>query len=235
MELRADEAELYALFKKSPLVTEATKLIAEAKDGIGLTEIANRLHKKSPTVHRALQKLKALSLVGITREGRTATYRIRPTKKNTVNRILAQVYHPTISFVIGELSPSSPKENMIENGEVKGTCFNHKVDVLYEYYEDTEKADHLEVAIDVLDKLRRKDILALAGKMLDIDVADLDGYLIIVVEDGSSREDFSTLERLLDTVKDKLNTPVDAIFIERKTPLDTVREARDLLNSMLRR
>ena len=230
--MELDRAELFSIFKSSPLLSESTKLIAESKGGTTLSEIADRLHKKSPTVHRALRKLKTLSLVDVTKRGRTATYQIRPAKKRIVDRILAEVYYPTKSFVIGELRPSSTEEHMVENGEVRGTCFRHKVDAIFEYY--PWEPERSQVAIDILSKLSYVDVLTLVGKAFDIDATELYGYMIIVVEDGSSRANFSALERLLETVRDKLRTPVNTIFIEKKAPLRGIMEARDLLATILR-
>jgi len=230
--MELDQAELFSIFKNSPLLSESTKLIAESRGGMTLSEIAGRLHKRSPTVHRALRKLRTLSLVEVTKKGRVTTYQIRPTKKNIISRILAQVYRPTRSFVIGELRPSSAEEHMVENGEIKGTCFRHKVDAIFEYY--PWEPERSQVAIDILGKLSYVDVLTLVGKAFDIDTAKLYGYMIIVVEDGSSRANFSTLERLLETVRDKLSTPVNAIFIEKKAPLRGIMEARDLLATILR-
>jgi len=232
--MELDRAELFSIFKNSPLLSESTKLIAESESGMTLSEIANRLHKKSPTVHRALRKLRTLSLVDTAKKGRVTTYRIRPTKKNIINRILAQVYYPTRSFVIGELRPSSVDEHVVENGEVKGTIFKHKVDAIFELYPEDMQFERSQVAIDILGKLSYVDVLSLVGKAFDIDASELYGYMIIVIEDGSSYGNFSALERLLDTVRGKLRTPVNAIFIEKKDPIRGIMKAREVLANILR-
>jgi hypothetical protein len=234
--MQADEVELYSIFKTSPLLTEATKLIVEAaEEGMSVSEIANILHKKAPTVHRALQKLRPLSLVSTRTEGRTITYRVLPGKKDVVQRILARLYYPTESFVIGELIRPSLNVTVKQNEEVRGMCFKHNIDIVYEYSQDVKLKNVSRVAIEVRSNLASGDVFAVVGRLFDIQAAELDGFLLVVVEDGTSRQSFSNLENFLNAVKNKLDMPTTAIFVEKKAPLIAIKEAQNLAASMLRR
>jgi hypothetical protein len=51
--------------------------------------------------------------------------------------------------------------NVTENAEIKGTCFMHRADILYEYYPKIEENTHSQVAIDVLAKLGQDEVLCL--------------------------------------------------------------------------
>jgi len=238
---QVEEAELYLAFKTSPLLTETAKLILEAKGGISASEIALRLHKKAPTVHRALQKLRSLSLVTIGRKGRNMSYMVLPSKKHTVERILVLFYHPTKSFVIGELAHPSLNVSVKQNEEIKGMCFKHRIDIIYEYYEERSSVSGHEllgehrVAINVLNKFSERDALSVVGTLFDLQAAKLDGYLLGVIEDGTSHQSFLKLKSLLDAMENKLDFPSDAVFIRKKASLAGIKEIRDLAVSMLNR
>jgi len=228
---RVDEDDLRLVFRTSPLLTEATKLIVESDDGISVSDIARRLHKKPPTVHRALGRLQTLSLVSLTRKGRTVVYQILPTKKDVVKRILSHVYYPTKSFVIGELARPPPNVRVTENAKVVGVSFGHTIDILYEYSGSGRK-EPTKVALDVMSSLTMEDTLYQIGKFLDAGEG-LDGYVLVVVEDGPSRESFSFLERFLNGMVDHM-IPVTAVFVERKDPLKGIKQARDVAVENLR-
>jgi len=228
--MELDQAELFSIFKNSPLLSESTKLIAESKSGITLGEIADRLHKKSPTVHRAIQRLRTLSLVSVTRKGRTARYQILPNKKDVVRQILFDVYHPTKSFVIGELVHPPFNAKVKQKAKVKGMTFEHTVDIVYESL-DRNRNTSSRIALDVLTNLADADIHHVAGKFLDI-LAEIDGYFVLVVEDGCSRESYSRLDRLLKRMREKIG-PNTAIFIERRAPLKGIKEALDSVGTAI--
>lgn len=233
--MQIDELELYSIFKTSPLLVEATKLIVQAEGGMSVSEIANRLHKKAPTIHRALQKLRSLSLVSTGREGRTVTYRVLPGKKDVVERILARLYYPTESFVTGELIHPSLNVTVKQNEEVRGMYFKHNIDIIYEYSQEVKLKNISRVAIEVQSNLAGETVFAVVGRLFDIQAAELDGFLLVVVEDGTSRQSFLNLENFLNAVKNKLDMPIAAIFVEKKDPLIAIKEAQNLAASMLRR
>jgi len=240
MALKVEAAELYSVFKGSPLLTEATKLIVEADQGISVTEIAQRLHKKAPTIHRALQKLRSLSLVTTNKEGRNVSYRILPGKKTALTHILAQLYYPTESFVVGELSHPTLKVHVSRDVEFTGICFKHRIPLIYEYTEfrsgvkEDEVGDTSSVGILVLTRLDERDMLSLVGEMFDLHKTGVNGYILAVVEDGISPEDFSRLDRFFDDLQDKLDVWVSPVLVEKKDPLKGLKQIQDIAADWLR-
>jgi predicted transcriptional regulator len=226
-----EDEQLYMVFSSSPLLTEATKLILESGQGIGLVQIASRLHKKPPTVHRALQKLHSLNLVATSREGRTITYRIFPNRKDVVKNILAKVYHPTESFVIGELINAPLGVTAAKESSIKGFSFNHIIDIVYSKGQDIPTS---RVAVEVLTRLDRQTILSTIGKLVDIGAAKIDAFLILVVENGETCLSFTNLERALSAVKPKIDFTVATFLIEKKTPLISIKKAKDWVVSTLK-
>jgi DNA-binding transcriptional ArsR family regulator len=240
MVLKMKAAELYSVFKASPLLTEATKLIVEADHGISVTEIAQKLHKKAPTIHRALQKLRSLSLVTINQEGRNMTYAILPGKKTAVTHILAQLYYPTESYVVGELSHPSLKVQVSRDVEFAGICFKHQIPLIYEYTEfrsdvkEEVAGETSTVGVLVLTRLDRRDMLSLVGELFDLHKTKVKGYVLAVIEDGASSEDFSRLGRFLGDLQDKLDISVTPVLVQKKDPLKGLKQVQDIAANRLR-
>jgi DNA-binding MarR family transcriptional regulator len=237
-----DDMELYALFKASPLLTEATKVIIESKDGISVSEIAKMLHKKEPTVHKAVRRLRLLSLVALKTEGRRKAFRVVPKRKAIIESILAKLYYPTKGFVTGELLRGDLNVTSVQNGAVKGMCFTHTMDIVY-YYEREVRVgeDFGSVGIIILHTLDENEILSVGGRLVDIQDGgsvgqgfSLDGVLLVVIEDGSTHEAFSKLERYLKVISERVNISTATVLIEKKNPRNGIDEAQHWAASVLK-
>jgi hypothetical protein len=126
--------------------------------------------------------------------------------------------------VIGELLHPPFNVKVKQNAEIKGTSFEDTVDIVYESSGRNRKVSAT-VAVDVLTNLTKKDVLQVAGKFLNI-VGEIGNYLVLVVEDGCSRESYSHLDRLLNRMREEIG-PNEAIFVEKKAPLKGIKEALD--------
>ncbi len=238
------EAELYAILRESPVLAESTKFIIET-DGVTEAEIAKALHKKQPSIHLVLQRLRLLSLVAIKSEGRRKIYRVVPKRKSVVESIIAKLYYPTRGFVIGELLNVRTSFNVQtdEHLKVKGTTFIHNFDIVYTYDDSISVGGNARfLGIIVLDNLVDEDILALGGKLLDLQDGGhveniwegLQGVLMVVVEDGSTRDAFSKLEQFLKVINEKVNIKTAAVLIEKKSPGSGLQDSIDWAVSALK-
>lgn len=240
MKKRYNEYELFSVFKTSPLLTEITKIILDSKEGTNVSEIAKVLHKKPPTIHRALRKIQELSLVNVNKRGKIVNYKILPNKKDTVTKILVQLYYPTESYVIGELASTNLNVNVKQNEDMKGSCFIHKFDLVYEYTPITSTVRDIEpesvscVAIQVFERLLERDILALIGRIFDLQSSKLDGYIVGVIENETSEELYPRLQKLFDTIQDKLDMTVDAILIQKRDPEIGIKRLQKLAEDILK-
>lgn len=233
--MELEEDEIYSIFKSSPLLTEATKVILEAEGTIGLTEIAEKLGKKPPTVHGALQKLRNSKILLTTKMGRNVAYNISPTKKTVVERIVSRVYHPTDSYVIGMLKRHEDLPvNVFEDMEFEGRCFVHIIPMIYERVSRTQSNGNSvkgqRVGIDVLATLSDEDIMGLAGRLFDLQHT-LNGYVFAVIENGVSQETFTKLEGFINVIRPKLKTR--CVLIKKSNPVEGVRKVRRAALGML--
>ncbi|MGO9643771.1 MAG: ArsR/SmtB family transcription factor [Candidatus Bathyarchaeia archaeon] len=238
--MHSDE-ELYTILCDNPLLAEATKMIVESQDGISVSEIARRLDKKQPTVHRALHKLRDLSLLVIQSDGASKMYQIVSEKKDAIKAMLIKIA-PRKSYIIGELRfTGSPSVLSSENVQLKGAFLDHTVDVVYDYKWEVDKDQVAtsRVAFIILDTLTQEDMLRWGTTLFDLEKAKLDGIVLLVIEGGSNRKSFLLLRRLLRYVYNvhysilKERTPIPippefrVILIEKKHPEVGIKKARD--------
>jgi DNA-binding transcriptional ArsR family regulator len=240
---RIGEAEVYAIFRESPVLAESTKFILES-DGVSETEIAKALHKKQPSIHRVLLRLRNLSLVTVRSEGKRRIYRLAPKNRSKIELVLAKSYYPTRSFVLGELKGiTAPPEVVVKtNQRVKGKCFTHTIDLSYGVLLDS--GETCNVAVWVPNNLNEGDMLAFLGRIIDLQTAPEEknetgwvvnqfaGYLIVLIEDGTTRKSFSDLDRLMRAHEDKLYPKPRLILIERRDPMHCIAEAREFVSEV---
>jgi DNA-binding Lrp family transcriptional regulator len=235
--MQPEDDEIYSTFKSSPLLTEATKVIVEAEGPIGLREVAEKLGKKPPTVHRALRKLRDSKILLASKSGRNVAYSILPAKKLVVERILSKLYHPTDSYVLGMLKRHDGIRDVawFENIEVIGRCFPHVTPLVYERVSSSNsgKTKPKLVGVDVLSTLSDEDMLGLAGRLFDL-ASSLHGYVLAVIENGVLAEEYQKLQEFIKTVKPKLNFMVSCVFIRKDDPIDGIQEVRRAVAGMLR-
>jgi predicted transcriptional regulator len=255
MSRTADEEELYSIFKTSPLLTEIANLIVESKTGLSVGELANKLHKKEATVHKALRRLRTMPFVSTTYEGKRKLYQISPKNRHHVERILVKLYHPTKRFVIGELSRTEGLNvRVLHNTNVRGKCFTHNFDIQYVYLPGilagVEQPRY--IGLIVLEQLTDYDILALGGMLVDLqeggeilDAKDdlwLVAVCLVVVEDGrATSKSFNDLDHFLGLLREMkmeegeplLDIKIAAKLVERKAPQKGIEEVRVWAASVL--
>jgi len=247
-----DERELYAAFKTSPLLTEVTKLIVESKTGLSVGELAEKLHKKDATVHKALRRLRTMPFVRVRYEGRKKLYQITPKHTTLVERVLAELYYPTKAFVVGELfkNPVTTTEQnknayVLLNQVIKGGCYTHALDVVP--YEASPDKPGSSVGIMILDKLAKTDVLRLAGTLLDLNdggvIEQTEGnpelyvvnFLVVVIDNGETREfiEFRIFDRYMQQIEKSQKLQIGWVLIQRNNPMRGIQSAQNWISSVL--
>lgn len=184
-------------------------------------------------------------MVTIRSEEKKKIYRIVPSKKDLLQRLLVKLYYPTKSYVLGELQQlGSYNVDVLQNEEVKGECFTHTIDLVFTHERSISMGkDTRSVGVIVLDNVTEHDILALGGRLLDLHDGGqwgnpswglrLDGMLHVMVEDGSSQRSFSELEKFLTANRKFLNIQTTAVFVKKKFPREGMEKAQSWAVSIL--
>lgn len=221
-----DERMLDQFLRANPLAFEVAGYMVRNENKVTITEIANALGRKQPSVHRVLQRLLELGLVEKEPSGKFTYYHIPLDKKNAIDKAIhaqalsrGEVQPPlfmllSIESGVSRILMQSLEEahfNLTRNKTISGKNFEHEFDIVIE--------DRKRMAVEIISagEENNQKLFEIAGRIADLQKTSVQIVFLVVL--GHLR--LSSIQYLKSlTIKDA--PQVEVITVDR--PLSDIDE-----------